>query len=128
MKKKERIDPHPFWLGGYNYTAELRRKPKREVKPIQNNSYVNKLPSYLNTQDGRSGAGAPMRTKAGQLRSTVYGNHEIRFAETLVEMNISFSLGCKIMKVFRRQFSIIFVMLLTKSSNFSIIQSSVNSK
>eukprot|EP00090_Calanus_glacialis_P021912 TRINITY_DN33788_c0_g1_i1.p1 TRINITY_DN33788_c0_g1~~TRINITY_DN33788_c0_g1_i1.p1 ORF type:complete len:454 (+),score=113.33 TRINITY_DN33788_c0_g1_i1:334-1695(+) len=28
---------------------------------------------------GRSGAGAPMRTKSGRLRSTVYGNPEIRF-------------------------------------------------
>jgi len=28
---------------------------------------------------GRSGAGAPMRTSSGRLRSTVYGNTEIRF-------------------------------------------------
>ena len=28
---------------------------------------------------GRSGAGAPMRTKSGRLRSTVYGNPEIRY-------------------------------------------------
>ena len=47
-------------------------------QPFQVEDHLNPRPQETSMAFGRPGAGAPVRTKSGRLRSTVVGNPEIR--------------------------------------------------